>query len=198
MFKTAHHSRLFPSTPRVAAVDVALATSAAPTYFPAHMIEGGVSYLDGGLWANCPASIALTEAVAYLGYDISSIRMLSISTTNVAYNLSDAKRVGGLLSWARPVIDSLMRVRVEASHSMAKSLLIHGGGAFHRIDHFTTGGIFSIDNANAAKRRVGMGRKVGCYDTHYSFFLDQFLTGPPAKLHRASMIADLRPTMQSS
>ena len=163
------------------------------------MIEGGVSYLDGGLWANCPASIALTEAVAYLGYDISSIRMLSISTTNVAYNLSDAKRVGGLLSWARPVIDSLMRVRVEASHSMAKSLLIHGGGAFHRIDHFTTGGIFSIDNANAAKRRVGMGRKVGCYGTRIT--VSSGISSSPDRqrsMHRASMIADLRPTMQSS
>ncbi len=78
---------------------------------------------------------------------------------------------------------------MEASHSMAKSLLIHGGGAFHRIDHFTPEGIFSIENARAAKRLVGMGRTVGCYDTHYNFFRNQFLAGPPATLHRSRTLA---------
>jgi patatin-like phospholipase/acyl hydrolase len=183
-FKTNHHARPFPSTPNIAAVDVALATSAAPTYFPAHKIDGGVSYVDGGLWANCPASVAMTEAVAYLGRDASSVSMLSISTTNVAYNLSDAKKVGGLLSWARPVIDSLMRFQVEASHSMAKSILLNCGGAYHRIDHFTPEGRYYIDKADCAKQLVGIGRTVGRYNNHCEFFRNKFLTGPPATLHR--------------
>jgi len=39
------------------AVDAALATSAAPTYFPAHTIAGRGTFVDGGLWANCPTIV---------------------------------------------------------------------------------------------------------------------------------------------
>ena len=37
-------------------VDVALATSAAPTYFPA-ALAGDTFMIDGGVWANCPALV---------------------------------------------------------------------------------------------------------------------------------------------
>jgi patatin-like phospholipase/acyl hydrolase len=42
-------------------VDAALATSAAPTYFPAHRV-GGWRLWDGGLVANNPSAVALGEA----------------------------------------------------------------------------------------------------------------------------------------
>ena len=49
------------------AVDVALATSAASTYFPAHTIPGRGTFIDGGLWANCPAMVGVVEALDFLG-----------------------------------------------------------------------------------------------------------------------------------
>jgi patatin-like phospholipase/acyl hydrolase len=39
---------------------VALATSAAPTYFPPHVAEGR-TFVDGGLVANAPDLVLLTE-----------------------------------------------------------------------------------------------------------------------------------------
>ncbi len=42
-------------------VDAALATSAAPTYFPPHPL-GGLELVDGGVYANSPGWLALTEA----------------------------------------------------------------------------------------------------------------------------------------
>lgn len=41
-------------------VDVALATSAAPTYLPIHTINR-TNYVDGGVYANNPILVGLTE-----------------------------------------------------------------------------------------------------------------------------------------
>jgi patatin-like phospholipase/acyl hydrolase len=65
VFKTGHHPR-FVLDWRLPVSDVALATSAAPTYFPAHRI-GDDLYADGGMFANSPDMIALHEAEQFLG-----------------------------------------------------------------------------------------------------------------------------------
>lgn len=46
----------------VTLVDAALATSAAPTYFPAHPIDD-MMFVDGGVYANNPAMCALVDAM---------------------------------------------------------------------------------------------------------------------------------------
>jgi len=53
----------------ISAVDAALASSAAPTFFDEATIDGPVataSYLDGGIWANNPVLPAIAEALRYL------------------------------------------------------------------------------------------------------------------------------------
>lgn len=52
IFKTDHHPD-FSRDHRLRAVDVALATSAAPAYFPIAVIDDSL-YADGGLYANPP------------------------------------------------------------------------------------------------------------------------------------------------
>ena len=47
VFKTAHHSRLEIDY-RVTTIDVALATAAAPVFFPAHRLPSGSHLVDGG------------------------------------------------------------------------------------------------------------------------------------------------------
>jgi patatin-like phospholipase/acyl hydrolase len=184
LFKTDHHADTQFDTRDVLAVDAALATSAAPTYFPAHQIKDRGTYIDGGLWANCPAMVGLTEAVAYLGYNLDEVRLLSISTTSVPYHLSRAKRVGGILLWAKPVIEAQMRFQIEGSWSEAKSLLTRRGGAYLRIDQVAPDGIFSLDNVRMVQELIAMGASLGRYDTHYRFFREHFLTGANATLHR--------------
>jgi patatin-like phospholipase/acyl hydrolase len=46
-------------------VDVALATSAAPIYFPAHSLKHSANLVDGGLCANNPSMVALVEAIQF-------------------------------------------------------------------------------------------------------------------------------------
>ena len=53
----------------ITAVDAALASSAAPTYFDDAQYEGAVTverFLDGGVWANNPVLPAIAEAVRHL------------------------------------------------------------------------------------------------------------------------------------
>jgi uncharacterized protein len=61
----------------VTLLDVALATSAAPTYFPEHSI-GSNLLVDGGLIANAPDMIALFEALK--SEPLANIQMLSLGT----------------------------------------------------------------------------------------------------------------------
>lgn len=87
------------------AVDVALATSAAPTSFPAHTIPGRGTFIDGGLWANCPAMV---EALDFLGQAPEHIQMLSLSTTSYPFRPDDPAQLHGLVGWAPKIIDTPM------------------------------------------------------------------------------------------
>jgi predicted acylesterase/phospholipase RssA len=65
----------------LSAVDVALASSAAPTYFdPVKPVDQQRSYVDGGLWANSPSSVAIIFAHRKLDIPLDSIRLLSVGT----------------------------------------------------------------------------------------------------------------------
>lgn len=55
VFKTRHHPRLQLDW-KESAVNVALATAAAPTYFQAHPMPSGAPLIDGGIWANKPVA----------------------------------------------------------------------------------------------------------------------------------------------
>jgi uncharacterized protein len=65
--------------------DVALATSAAPTYFPLAEIKDSL-FVDGGLYANSPDLLALHEATHFFKINEQNIRMLSIGTTTSQFS----------------------------------------------------------------------------------------------------------------
>jgi patatin-like phospholipase/acyl hydrolase len=60
-------------------VDAGLATSAAPTYFPAHQVGGWVLW-DGGLVANNPAAVSLGEAKKVYHSQAVEYTILSLGT----------------------------------------------------------------------------------------------------------------------
>ena len=98
MFKTAHHPT-FKRDHRLRIVDVALATSAAPTYFPIAEIRDEL-FADGGLYANSPDLVALHEAEHFFGVPAGEVRMLSIGTTTTQFSFSHVTgRQLGMLGW---------------------------------------------------------------------------------------------------
>ncbi len=84
-----HNYRLF---------DAAMATSAAPTFFPVYK-TGRSSFIDGGINANNPAELACNEALGF-GIDERNINVLSLGTGDcVSDPLNVAESRNGLF-WA--------------------------------------------------------------------------------------------------
>jgi patatin-like phospholipase/acyl hydrolase len=89
VFKFDHKEGKLDRDNKAKYVDVALATSAAPTYFPLAEIDyyDYKQFVDGGVWANNPSLIGLLEALTYFvgeNKEYDGIQILSISSLNNA------------------------------------------------------------------------------------------------------------------
>lgn len=121
VFKKSTNPRFFLDKD-VPVVDVALATSAAPTYFPIHEISGTAhrdgQYTDGGLWANDPSSIGLLEALQYLNKEKNKpIRILSISAIPLPPGLGTVKwRSRPAWKWGSTIFDFAIQGQMELNH----------------------------------------------------------------------------------
>jgi uncharacterized protein len=98
VFKTPHHPD-YQKDWKLAAVDVALATSAAPTLLRVHDADG-YRFVDGGLWANNPVMVALVDALACFKVSRRKVRILSIgSGSRVPVLQSFELFLGGAVGW---------------------------------------------------------------------------------------------------
>lgn len=130
MFKTDHHPDFKVDHLRKL-VEVALATSAAPTYFPIASV-GDELFADGGLFANSPDLIALHEAEHFFKKSTDDIFMLSIGTTTSKFSFSHTLgRDLGILQWAR----RFPQVLLSAQQLDVEYILRHKlGDRYIRID----------------------------------------------------------------
>ena len=112
-------------------LDAILASCAAPTFFDPKEV-GPHLLADGGLWANNPSIIALTEAVSKFNRSIEQVRILSIGTGQ-APNMYRRRRCWGLLTgWGREkLVSYTLSLQSQASTNMAKLML---GPRYLRLD----------------------------------------------------------------
>ena len=134
VFKSAYPKEIGEAYVRdsdVSLSDAILASCAAPTYFDPVPV-GAFLLADGGLWANNPSIMALTEAVSKFRRSVEQIRILSIGTGH-SVNLYSQRRLWGLFTgWGREkLVSYVLRLQSEASANMAKLLLPAG---YLRID----------------------------------------------------------------
>lgn len=122
IFRTAHAARLRRDY-REPAWKVALATSAAPTYFPASRHVDGLRLIDGGVWANNPSMVGIIEAVGTLHVPTDRIRLLSVGTYDAVSKRPDKLDRGGTLTWARSAPEILVRSGSIAVNNQASFLL---------------------------------------------------------------------------
>lgn len=99
----------FPGTDSDAhepAWQVALKTSAAPTYFPTYR-----GFADGALAANNPALCALAQSQDRRSVSdpprLQEVSLLSIGTGTVPRNIAGERHDWGVVQWARPLVDLL-------------------------------------------------------------------------------------------
>jgi predicted acylesterase/phospholipase RssA len=96
-------------------LDAALATSAAPTYFPPHDIQGDV-LLDGGLTANAPDIAALSFAQRRWATGLASTYMLSVGTAGASAAGMAGKVPKSGVAW---MYDKLIPLIMEAQENLA-------------------------------------------------------------------------------
>lgn len=120
LFKTPHH-QTFGRDHRLRMVDVAMASSAAPTYFPIYEMNSQ-QYVDGGLIANAPGLLAVHEARTFLGQDQGDIHMVAIGTVTSQVTADPTQALDrGKARWA----ESIFELTISAQESLSKFMLKH-------------------------------------------------------------------------
>lgn len=161
LFKTAHHPS-FQVHKHFRLVDVAMATSAAPTFFPRHVIND-CQYVDGGLFANAPGLLALHEAEFFFGQSPGHVHVLSVGTMSTKATVDPRKnRNGGMTSWGgiNPVDTpgQLFGLTLSAQESLVDFVLKHRlGERYTQLDDDLTDArarAVSLDKATPAATEV--------------------------------------------
>lgn len=142
LFKTSHHERLKRDY-KVPIWKVALATSAAPTFFPSCLKLDHIRLVDGGVWANNPTMVGVVEAISMLDVPLSAIRVLSLGTTNAVKGRPNKLDRGGLWQWKTEVVDVIMRGQSIGAFTQAQHLL--GRDKVVRMDPKVPDGLFTLD-----------------------------------------------------
>lgn len=144
LWKTAHHPRLAQDYAHLM-VEAAMATSAAPTFFRAHLTQEGVPLVDGGVFANNPAGLAAVEAVGVLNWPRDEIAILSLGCGAEAL---DVRTRGwwrsGILGVAPKLSAVFLAAQSDASSGMATHLLADRT-KFVRISPMLPGGRYGLD-----------------------------------------------------
>lgn len=80
--------------------DAVLSSCSAPLYFAPNNIDNEYLSIDGGLWANNPSLVCMTEAIHHFQIPMSEIQILSIGTGQQKIDFSIEKKLDwGINKW---------------------------------------------------------------------------------------------------
>ena len=158
----------------ISAVDAALASSAAPTYFDEVTFDGPIAletFIDGGIWANNPILPALAEAVRYLKIPLDRIDVLSIGTLSSESDFTD--QLGkGKAGWAPHSVDLFFAAQEHGALVLAESFL--GPTRHVRVNQQTSDEI-KMDDAEAILEMAQRGNEAGKH--HFAEVRSRFFDG---------------------
>jgi uncharacterized protein len=141
--------------------EVALATAAAPIYFPIAEIDHQL-FADGGLFANAPDLVALHEANKFFGQKDNQVNMLSIGTLSSSYSVPSTKnKKAGVMGWLKPPDFQLLQVVLAAQQQFSIQLVRHRlEENYLRIDNNPSDlimGTIGLDKAGASSQKALLG-----------------------------------------
>jgi len=117
------------SDARELAVDVALRTSAAPTYFP--IVDG---FVDGGVIANNPSMCALAQALdpkRGAGQALADVRILSLGTGQNQEFIETDDTDWGLAQWMPHLVGVMIDGAMDLANYQCRQIL---GEHYHRLN----------------------------------------------------------------
>lgn len=142
-------------------LDAALATGAAPTFFPPHNVPGIGYCADGGLFANNPSLFALNSVISRKN-PIGSICMLSLGTGSIAQKVGTVADplAWGVGQWLLPrqtaevpqllLLQTLMDGQEAIADAQCAKML---GERYMRVDPLLSA-MFPLDGAQFIKQMV--------------------------------------------
>jgi patatin-like phospholipase/acyl hydrolase len=156
IYKTAHNERLGMDY-RMTAVEVALATSAAPTYFRSHVTADCVALVDGGIWANNPVALAVVEGIGVLGWKGDEMAVLSLGCSEEATDFN--QRGHSASFWIRRCLSATMRGQSRSALGIARHLTGRDRGLENvfRFDPSVAADRFSLDDVAGVRELEGIG-----------------------------------------
>jgi patatin-like phospholipase/acyl hydrolase len=99
--------------------DIAVRTASAPTFFPSYQ-----GYVDGGVFANFPALVAVSQAMEKNpSLQLEDIRLLAVGTGGQIKYISGQDLSWGAVQWIRPILDIFMGAQSLLVDSLCKKLL---------------------------------------------------------------------------
>ena len=108
-------------TPDIKAVSAAMATSAAPIYYPTAELEDGTWHIDGGIVSNNPSLIGYVEGMKY--FNTNKVKVLSIGTGIDREKIDGStSKKWGALGWLRNDIIGIM-LEQNMDHEIAIDLM---------------------------------------------------------------------------
>jgi patatin-like phospholipase/acyl hydrolase len=136
-------------------VDVALRTSAAPTFFPVYQ-----GFVDGGVVANNPSMCAVAQALhPSIGKQkLEDIALLSIGTGWNAKRLEAVDTSWGLLPWARAgIVELLIEGTVDVANYQCRQIL---GGQYFRLNPtLSENENISLDRVDLVPRMIAIAQQ---------------------------------------
>jgi len=153
--------------------DAVLASCSAPTFFDPHSVK---EYLlaDGGLWANNPALVALTEAMGRrFKIPRDNIRILSIGTGagKKYYDPKDSSKQWGFKQWGTGLISTIMNLQSVNVENVVRFML--EDEKFLRIN-FDTDSDVALDDVSCVENLIARA------DERFTYLFEKikvFLTG---------------------
>jgi len=146
----------FDSDNQTDALDAALATTAAPTYFPAHRTKSGTPLVDGAVWANNPTEVAAIEGIGSFGWAADSISVLSLGSTQKAFSAGLARSTSlGAAYWGLKAADLFMTAQSSAAIMMTELLI--GANNVYRFNPVVPAGRFGLDKISEIPSLKGLG-----------------------------------------
>lgn len=156
VFRTSHLDRLRRDF-RVPAWHVGMATAAAPTFFPTHRLPDHVRLIDGGVWANNPAMVALIETVGvkHLGVPMSDVHMLSLGTVSAFHGSRGLLDHAGRLLWAKAAPEVILDASAIGVTNQVGALL---GDRFLRVNAREAASALNLDNISTVDALIASAR----------------------------------------
>lgn len=150
IYKTPHHLDYHLDGVKTM-VQVALATSAAPTYFQP-LSDRGHFLVDGGIWANNPVMIGLVDALTCFDLNRADVHILSLGCGDEPYRFSTSKiSSGGLLAWRDLFLTGM---RLQSQNALGQARLLIGSEQLLRIDCPEINTPIALDDWLAARKHL--------------------------------------------